>query len=138
MAVTSSFTGRQGTVSVAGTFLPITKWTAKITKEFADATDSNTFDVATDQVWKYQDPGCIGIEGTIEGNFDLSTTDAQVVQAMKQDGPFPVTLGLTRSTNFMVNSYVDFTDVELTVDVPGATMVTFSLSWKSHGIPTLP
>jgi hypothetical protein len=136
MPATQSFTGRQGQATIAGNIVPITKWTAKITRAYADSTDSATYDPGTGQTWETQAPGTVVADGTMEGNFDLATTSADIIQLFKSDGPFTVLLALTRAQNFMSGS-ATFQDCEVTISIPGATMCTWSCNWKSYGIPIL-
>lgn len=133
---TQSFTGRQGTATVGNNVIPITKWTAKITRAYADSTDSSTYDSTTGQVWESQAPGTVVAEGTLEGNFDLATTSQDVIQLFKADGPYTVLFALTRSVNFMTGSF-NFMDCEVTITIPGATMCTWSCNFKSTSIITL-
>ncbi len=136
MAATQSATGRFGRATVLGVEIGITKWTGKMRKEFADATDSNNYDSATAQVWTSQDPGVVGADGTIEGYYDLGgTTDANFTQKFKSDGPYATILYLSRTTVW-ASWNMDYTDVEFAVMVPGATMITFTANWKSNGTPT--
>lgn len=138
MAATQSTTGRFGTGSVNGTAIGITRWTARLHKDLADATDSNNYDATTQQTYQSQAYGVIGIDGTLEGNYDLGgSTDSNFTQKFKTDGPYPVVLGITRTTTFASFS-ADFSDVEFSVSVPGSTMVTFTANFKSNGVPTLP
>lgn len=136
MARTQSFTGRQGNMTLNSNVVPITKWNAKLTRNYADATDSSTYDPVTGQVWETNAPGTVFFEGTIEGNFDLATTSADIIALFKTDGPYPCVLGLTRSVNFSSGNVV-LKDADITIEVPGATMCTFSCSFKSDGIQTL-
>lgn len=136
MAATQSFTGRFGRSTVNTVEIGITKWNAKPRKEFADATDSNNYDPTTGQLWTSQDPGAVGFDGSIEGYYDASgTTDTNFIQKFKSDGPFPVSLYLTRTVLFMTAN-CDFSDVDVTVSVPGATMVSFTANFKTNGVPT--
>ena len=133
---TQSFTGRQGQATVQGNIIPITKWTAKITRQYADSTDSSTFDVPTGQTWESQAPGTVVAEGSMEGNFDLATTSADVIALFKADGPYTVLFALTRAVNFMTGLF-NFMDCDVTISIPGATMCTFSCNYKSTNIITL-
>jgi hypothetical protein len=137
MAVTQSFTGRQGSATINGVFIAITRWTAQLHREYADSTDSNNYDAATGQIYQSQAPGVIGIDGTIEGNIDLTgIVDAQVFQKFKTDGPYPMLLSFTRAVNFCSGNF-DYTTMDTTVQVPGATMVTFTANFKSNGVPII-
>lgn len=136
MAATQSFTGRFGRAQVNAVEIGITKWTMKARKEFADATDSNNFDATTGQLWTSQDPGAVGFDGSVEGNYDAAgTTDTNFIQKFKSDGPFPVSLFYTR-TVLAMTANCDFSDVDVTVSVPGSTMVTFTANFKTNGVPT--
>jgi hypothetical protein len=136
MAQTQSFTGRFGRAQVLGVEIGITRWTAKARKEFADATDSNDFDTGTGQLWTSQLPGVVGFDGTLEGYYDAAgTTDANFIQKFKSDGPYATSLYLSRTVLFMTAN-VDYSDVEISVSIPGATMVSFTANWKSNGVPT--
>ena len=136
MAASQTFTGRQGQASIAGNIVPITKWTAKITRQYADSTDSSTYNPATGQVWETQAPGTVVAEGTLEGNYDLATTDADITQLFAADGPYTTEFWLNRATPFMSGPF-NFMNMEVTVSVPGATMCTFTCDFKSSGIPTI-
>lgn len=135
MAATQGATGRFGRATVNSVEIGITRWTGKMRKEFADATDSNNYDSTTAQTWTSQDPGVVGCDATIEGYFDLSgTTDANFIQKFKTDGPYPMSLYQTRTLLWASWNW-DFSDVEITVSVPGATMMTFTANAKSNGPP---
>lgn len=123
-------------MTLAGNIVPITKWTAKITRNYADSTDSSTYDPATGQVWETQAPGSVFFEGSMEGNFDLATTSADIIALFKTDGPYAVVLGLTRSVN-LLSGNVNLQDADVTIEIPGATMCTWTCSYHSDGIPTL-
>lgn len=139
MSLTNSLCGSQGTMTVNSTFLPITSWSADLNISMADSTDSNTYDPATGRTWTTKAFGAQGIEVTAEGNFDLSTTDAAIVQILKSGNIIVnVTLGINRSTNFCVSSPFNLESCSIKVSVPGATMVTFSCKLSSQGAPTLP
>lgn len=131
---TQSFTGRQGQATVAGNIIPITEWTATITRSYADSTDSSTWDGS--QVWESQAPGTVVAAGTLKGNFDLATTSADVIALFKSDGPYSVTFDLDRTHHFMSGNF-NFMDCEITVSVPGATMCTWSSNFKSSGVINL-
>lgn len=134
---TQSMTGRAGTATVNGVVIPITKWSAKANRNLADATDSANYDVATGQTWTDAASGVVSMELTLEGNYDLATTSAQITSKIKTDGPFPVVLMVNRSTTYATGNFY-FSDVETNVEVPGGTMINWSASCKNSGIITLP
>jgi hypothetical protein len=137
MALTQSMTGRGGSATIGGTVIPITKWSAKTSRNLADATDSSGYDPVTGQTWMSQAQGVVGMEVTIEGNYDLATTSTNVTSKIKTDGPFAVVLKVNPTTVYASGNF-DFTDVETTLEVPGSTMVTWSVTAKSSGVITLP
>lgn len=137
MATTQSKTGRAGNITIAGTVIPITKWTATTTKELADSTDSNNYDNASGQLWKAQVPGAISQEVSIEFNYDLATTSTNVTNRIKNDSTIAVVLKIDAATTYCSGSY-DMSEVETNLEVPGATMVTGSAKLMSNGIVTFP
>lgn len=134
---TQSITGRGGSMKINGVVLGITEWSGKLHKEFAVSTDSNNLDPVTGQLYRSRAPGEIWVEFTCKGNYDMAgTTDANFSQKWKQDGPWPVVLGLTPTTNF-ASFNADLDDINFAVTVPGATMVTFDSGGQSNGITTI-
>lgn len=137
MAVTQSATGRFGTITVNGVTIPITMWRCKVHKEFAVSTDSGNYDATTTQLYRSRAPGEVWLEGHVEANYDFGgTTDANFTQKFKTDGPYPVVLSFSRTTTF-ASFNADFDEVEYTVTVPGATMISFTSPFQSNGTPTL-
>lgn len=138
MSATQSITGRGGNVTVNGVAVNITSWKATPRKEFADATDSGNYDAVTGQTWTSQAPGVTGLDFTIEGNYDLGgSTDTNFTQKFKTDGPFATVLKLNASTTY-ASFNADYPSLDITVTVPGSTMVTFAATGKSNGIITYP
>jgi hypothetical protein len=136
MAKTAGLTGRFGRGQINSIEISVTKWMCKLRKEFADATDSNGYDVTTGQLYTYQYPGVVGIDGSIEGFVDTSGIfDTNFIQAFKTDGPFPLSLYYTRTLLF-VTMMVDFSDVEINVTVPGATTIPYTANFKSNAVMT--
>lgn len=137
MAVTQSKTGRFGTATVNGVVCNITEWSGKVHKEFAVSTDSGNYDAATQQLWRSRAPGEVWVEATIKGNYDFGgSTDANFTQLYKGDGPYAVVLALTRSVNW-ASFNADFDEVNFSVTVNGAAMITFETNCVSNGTPTL-
>lgn len=130
-------TGRSGSATIRGQVISITKWEAKSSKNLADATASDNYDSTSGQLWQSQAVGAIGMEVTIEGNFDLAgTTDAQFVQWLKMDPPADVLLYITPTVRYCEGLF-DMSDVSVSLSVPGGTMVTYSATLKSNGAITL-
>jgi hypothetical protein len=132
MAQAQSLTGRFGNALVASVSIPVTGWEVTTNKNLADSTDSSCYDSASGQTWNAQQPGTIGLELTLKGNYDLATTSANISAKLRLDGPFPLVLGLTQSINYCSGNF-DFENVQTSLEVPGGTMVTWSCSAKSNG-----
>jgi hypothetical protein len=129
-------TGRGGSLTLKGNVITITSWTAKGSKELADSTDSANYDPNSGQLWKSQQPGALAMEVSVEGNFDLSSTSANIIQLLKTDPPVDVILNITPTVKYCEANF-DLSDVETKLSVPGGTMVTFSANLKSNGVVTL-
>jgi hypothetical protein len=132
---TAGTTGRFGRATINTVEISVTKWSVKPHKEFSDGTDSNNYDTVTTQLWISQYPGAVGFDGSVEGLVDTSGVfDTNFIQAFKIDGPFPLALYYTRTILFM-NFNCDFTDVDVTVTVPGATTIPYTANFKTNGAP---
>jgi hypothetical protein len=132
MAATTGRTGRAGNLTLSSQIINITKWDAKLNVAFADSTDSGNYSAPA--LFKSQLNGDQQIEGSIEGNFDASTTSTNVTALLKvpSSGPYALVLKYDASlTCFSGNA--DFSDLSFSVSVPGATMITFTASYKSNG-----
>lgn len=137
MAVTQSKTGRSGSATVGGVVIPITKWSVKSNRNLADATDSGNYDPVSGQTFSSQANGVVGIEITIEGNYDAATTATNITAKIKLDGPFAVVLKIDPTTTYASGNF-DFSDVECNLEVPGGTMVAWTATGKSNGVITFP
>jgi len=138
MAATQGKTGKAGNLTIGGVVVPITNWKAKFDVAFADSTDSGNYQSGTATLPRSQLSGDEAVEGSIEGYYDTATTSANITSLIKApaSGPYAVVLKFDASTTWF-NGNCDFTDVEFTVQVPGATMVGYTLNFKSNGVFTL-
>lgn len=127
-----NITGKAGNVSVAGVAIKITKWGAKSKKEMAKRTDSGDYVPATKQLWTAQLPGEQNLEGTIEGHWNRTQTPSGIIAKLTSDDVLPVVLKLDESTNY-ASFAADLSEVEVTVDVPGAEMIDFTAKFMSNG-----
>jgi hypothetical protein len=128
-----SKTGRAGFVQVNNVTIPITSWKTKGTKELADSTDSSNWDTASAELYKSQLPGALALEGTLEGYWDSGTTGTGVIGKLKADAPLPITFQYDRATNAFSGNF-DLSDVEVTVQVPGASVINFTANFRSNGV----
>lgn len=130
-----SKTGRAGYVTVNSVVIPITKWNVKGTKALADSTDSSNWDTVSNELYQAQLPGVLALEGTIEGYWDSATTGTGIIAKLKADATLPITLQYDRSTNAFSGNF-DLADVDVSVTVPGSTMISFTANFKSNGVFT--
>ena len=135
MAASATLTGKAGKVVLAGATLVFTKWTASVKKQYANSTDSSSYDAVTGQTFSKQDAGEIGMEGTIEGHWDKNSTSANIWQLMKADTVRAATFSFDQTTNF-ASCNVDLTGFDTGVTVPGAEEVDFTCNWMSNGTIT--
>jgi hypothetical protein len=139
MPKTGSVSGRGGSCiivinSSTSVTLNITGWEGTLMKNFSDSTDSGNTD-STGQLWRSQVPGDVGMDGTLSAYFDSSGTTASIVTAtIKSDGPYMTSLSVTSSILFAAWN-LDFQNIKQTLQVPGATTVSFTADFKSSGAP---
>jgi|SRR6185312_8013700 len=138
MSATQAKSGRAGNITIGGNVVPITKWNAKLNVAFADSTDSGNYSSGTGNLYKSQLPGDQQVEGSIEGFYDTATTSTNITSNIKNpaSGPFPVVLKFDASTTWFSGN-VDFSDVDFTVQVPGATVINYTANFKSNNSYTL-
>ncbi len=136
MAATSGRTGKAGNITIATQVVNVTAWSAELDVDFADSTDSGNF--SSPNLPKSQLPGAYQVTGSLEANYDASTTSTNVTSLIKApaSGPYATVLKIDASTTFFSGS-VDFKNLKFKVSVPGATMVTFSTDFSSNGAFTL-
>lgn len=134
MAATQGKTGKAGNITVSGNVVPITKANPKVNVEFADSTDSGGYDPVTGNLYKSQLSGDSQIELSIEGYWDAATTSTNITAKIKNPsaGPWPMVVKLDGSTTYCSGNF-DISDVDLTIQVPGATMIGFTATAKSNG-----
>jgi hypothetical protein len=138
MAATQTKTGKAGNITIGGNVVPITKWSGKLNVSFADSTDSGNYNAGSGNLYKSQLPGDQHVEGSIEGFYDTATTSTNITSNIKNptSGPYALVLKFDGSTTWF-NGNVDFENVDFTVQVPGATIINFTASFKSNGSYTL-
>lgn len=124
--------GKAGSFKYAGVILSMKKWTAKVTRDLADTTDSDDYDAGTDMLYKSQVPVALQVEANIEGFFDLNSTDATIVTSLYSAATkVAVVLGINASVTFGHGPF-DLSDFE--VDAPIDDVVTWKATAKSNGL----
>jgi hypothetical protein len=131
---TQSKTGKAGSLTISGNVIPITKANPKVNFEFADSTDSGGYDAGTGNLYKSQLAGDTQIELSIEGYWDAATTSTNITAKIQapDSGPYAMVVKLDGSTTYCSGNF-DITDVDLTIQIPGATMIGFTATAKSNG-----
>lgn len=128
-------TGKGGSATIDGNSIAFTKWTESVAREMATATDSSSYNVATDTLHTSRSPGEEGSEIKVEGNFDLAVTGTQILSKLRTTAAVPCVLKLDATTTYCSGNYW-LSDVETSLEVPGSTMITFSATLMSEGIVT--
>lgn len=129
-------TGKAGNLTIGAVVMNISKWSGKLTKEYADSTDSSGFDSASQQLWKKQAAGAIQFEGTIEGFFDFDAGSSGVLAAVLGDTPVAAVFKYDETTVF-ASGLVHFMDYDTGIEVDGGTTVGFTTSFKSYGVMSI-
>src|ERR1051326_3422363 len=94
----AKLTGKAGSFTLNTHVLSFTVMNSKVNRELADTTDSANYDSTTDLVWPAQIPVSEAIELSVEGNFDLNSTDAQLIALLMAGGAaVPVIINLSAS-----------------------------------------
>lgn len=138
MAQTQGKTGKAGSLTISSNVIPITKANPKVSMEFANATDSGNYDPVSGNIYTSQLSGETKIVLQIEGYWDAATTSTNITAKIQNPsgGPWPMVVKLDGSTTYCSGNF-DLTDVDLQVEVPGATMISFTATATSNGKYTL-
>lgn len=138
MAATQGKTGKAGSLTISGNVIPITSANPKVSMSFADSTDSGGYDAGTGNLYKSQLAGDTQIELSIEGFWDAATTSTNITAKIQNPGagPYTMVVKLDGSTTYCSGNF-DLENVDLKVQVPGATMISFTATAKSNGKYTL-
>jgi hypothetical protein len=138
VAQTQGKTGKAGSITISGNVIPITRANPKVSMEFADSTDSGNYDPTSGNLYKSQLAGDTQIVLAIEGYWDAATTSTNITGKIQNPaaGPYPLVVKLDGSTTYCSGNF-DLTDVDLQVEIPGATMISFTATARSNGKYTL-
>jgi hypothetical protein len=126
-------TGKAGDLTLAAGRVYFSKWSAKLTKEYADSTDSSGFDATSLQLWKKQAAGGIQLEGSIEGFFDFAATSSAMLGALLSDVAIPAVFKYDQETVY-ASGLINVMDFDTGVEVAGTTTIGFTCSFKSYGV----
>ncbi len=125
-------TGKAGNILVNSAVVAITKWSGKVTKEFAPATDSTGFDSSNQQLWKKQAAGSVQLEGSLEGFFDFNIGSSAILAAVLGDVAILTVLKYDETTPY-ATGLMNYMDFDSGVEVEGGTTVGFTTGFKSYG-----
>ena len=137
MPETQSMTGVAGNLTLNGSLLPITKADPKTMFEFADSTDSGNFVPSAGSqgtLFKGQKAGDTQMEIAIEGYYDSATTPSNLLTSLMDpnSGPWPMVVKLNGTIVYVTGNF-DIYNVDTSMTIPGAVMVSFSATAKSNG-----
>jgi predicted secreted protein len=126
--------GKASYLTYKGTRLSITKVTPKFTRGMADTTASDNYDVTSDLLWKSQIAVTGSMELSVEGRFDLNSTNSVILADLASGvAAQPVVLGLNATTVF---GHGNFDISEFTADEPVDDTVNFTATLMSNGVFT--
>jgi hypothetical protein len=130
----AKITGKAGSFTFNGTVIPFKKWSPKVTRKLADTTDSADYDTTTDMIHESQLPVSLSQELSIEGNFNTTTTDAQIITNLYSGAAaVPVILKISPSVIF---GHGNFDLSDFSMDNPVDDTATWSATLKSNGVFT--
>jgi len=132
MATPTNVVGSRGVASVGGTAVSVTKWTHKLDPGFVECTGTGDYDSSSGQTWKRKINTIMGAEGTLELNFDATTTNSVLVAKFTAN---PIVncaliLQLTQTSTYG-HGNVFLTDIEVTSPVDDK--VTVTCNWSNDG-----
>jgi hypothetical protein len=132
---TSFRTGRFGKMTIAGTAIPVTKWSFKLDKSLQETTSTSSYDAGTTQTWQEQLPGVLKGEGSIDFNWDANSTSSAIIAKLKLDAAVAIVLQVDQSTTY-ASFNADLSDVDMNLEVDGK--VSGTANFKSNGVVTMP
>jgi hypothetical protein len=124
--------GKAGTWTYHGVQLNFKTWSADFDRTNVESTDSANYDAGTDMVWQAQIP--VKLAGTVEveGNFDKSTTNANIMADLFSGvAAQPTILKIDASTTFG-HGNCDLSKFKTTLEVEG--MVSFTATLQTNGV----
>lgn len=127
-------TGKASYVSIAGTKFGTKKITPKTTRKLADSTDSTDYDSGTDLLWPTQLAVMAPVELSVEGNYNLTTTPAQLIANLYSGVAAVAVVIALNATTIYGHGNFDISDFQ--TDAPVDDIVTFSCTMKSNGVFT--
>lgn len=133
----NAVTGKGASLTLDGNVVAVTSIKPKTNAEWADATDSSFFVAATNTLYKGQKKGAVQLELAIEGNFDPTTTNAEIfTQIITGQGTHTAVVNSAASTKYADGTF-DIIEGDANLSVPGATMASFTCTIRSNGLFTL-
>lgn len=126
--------GKASYFQFKGTRLTITKYSAKVSRDLVDTTDSDDYDAASDMVYPSQLAVKVGTEVSVEGNFKKSQTPAKLVAELYAgNAAGAAVLGLDAGA-LLGHGNFDLKDFEC--EVPITETVTWKGTLVSNGVFT--
>jgi predicted secreted protein len=130
--MSQKITGKAAYLQIAGTKIGMTKLGIKTDRKTADSTDTLNYDVTSDLIWPEQLPVMAPLELTLEGRYNLTTTPANVINAL-YTGALAVACVIGLSST-VIYGHGNFDITGFDADAPLDDIITFTLSLKSNGL----
>jgi predicted secreted protein len=132
----AKMSGKSGTFSYSNSTVTITQWTASQSVNQADTTGSDCYDTNSNLVHKQQIPTSSSWEISIEGPWNPTDGNTQLLAAYNAAGNGTANCSLVTITNStFFSGVVSVSSFELTV--PLEDTVTYSATLMSYGKPTI-
>lgn len=133
----AKITGKAGSFSYATNVLTITKWEAKVNRGLADSTGSDNYDATTDMVHMSQLPATLQTEFTVEGRFDTSTTQSQLIVSLYAGTAAVAAIFKISAAVTFGHGTVDISDFSVTNEITGTDAVSWTCTAKTNGVFTM-
>lgn len=130
----TKLTGNQSSFTFAGTVIPITKASPKVSRNLEDDTDSSNYDATSDMIQKSQTATSVQTELAIEGRFRATTTMANIVPLLFNSNPAVAVI--LKATTSIIFGHGNFDISDFSCDFEPAKMINYTATLKSNGVFT--
>jgi hypothetical protein len=131
--------GKGGSLTYVNSLVPITNWTATISVEMAETTDSSNYDTNSGLIWQAMDPKKGSVEVKAEGVYDDAATNSQTVFCSDllngASNAVNLVLKIDTNTNFGYGNF-RVTELEITPNQSANDPATWSATFTSTGVFT--
>jgi hypothetical protein len=136
MAKSVNVHGKSGAMLFNGTTIPFKSYNPKTSRDYADTTDSSSYDASSDLVHKSQLKVATQTEVSAEGLLDLNTTPASLIAALFGGADaVPCSFAYTSGHPYGHGNF-DLIDFDVKVTAVDTDVVNWSATLRSNGIFT--